>query len=94
MSVAKHHQLRITLDVTPIQEYMVAILYEEGELKTSYFEHVGIKFDIKHAVQMLKEKGLIRIRKDMNRNMLSLTDYGREYIEQVEGLYAGRNNEN
>jgi predicted transcriptional regulator len=68
---------------------MVAILYEEGELKTSYFEHVGIAFDIKHAVQTLKGKGLIRIRKDMNRNMLSLTDYGRDYIEQVEAIYAG-----
>jgi predicted transcriptional regulator len=91
MSVAKHHQLRITLGLTPIDEYMVAILYEEGEVKTSYFEHVGIAFDIKHAVKRLFGKGLIRIRQDKKRNMLSLTDYGREYIQQVEGIYAGRN---
>ena len=88
MSIAKHHQLRIMMKLSPRDEYVIGILYDEGEVKTSFFEYVGLTATIKDIVKRLSDKGLIQVRKEKNRNMLSLTDYGREYVEQVKELYA------
>lgn len=73
-------------------EYVIGVLYDEGEVKTTFFHHIGLGFTLKDVVKRLQENGMIQVRKEKNRNMLSLTDYGREYVEQVKEIYARRNN--
>jgi DNA-binding MarR family transcriptional regulator len=91
MSITKHHQLRMMMKLSSRDEYVIGMLYDEGEVKTTFFHHIGLGPTIKDVVKRLQDRGLIQIRKDKNRNMLSLTDYGREYVRQVKELYAGRN---
>jgi len=88
MSLAKHHRLRITIDISWRQEYVLGILDEEGEVKMSYLRHIGIKYDVRSVVRCLVEKGLVSMRRpDDKMKLVKLTDYGREYLEQVKGLY-------
>ena len=88
MSIAKHHRLRITLDISWRQEYVLGILDEEGEVKMSYLRHIGIKYDVRSVVRGLVDKGLVSVRHpDDKMKLVNLTDYGREYVQQVKGLY-------
>lgn len=88
MSIAKHHQLRMMMKLSSRDEYVIGVLYDEGEVKTSFFEYVGLSTTIKDVTKRLVDKGLIQVRKEKNRNMLSLTDMGQEYVQQVKDLYA------
>jgi hypothetical protein len=88
MSLAKHHRLRITLNITWRAEYVLGILDEEGEVKMSYLRHIGIKYDVRSVVRGLIDKGLVSVRyPDDKMKLIKLTDYGREYVQQVKGLY-------
>ena len=88
MSIAKHHRLRITLDISWRQEYVLGILDEDGEVKMSYLRHIGIKYDVRSIVRCLIEKGLVSVRYPDNKmKLVKLTDYGREYVQQVKELY-------
>jgi len=88
MSLAKHHRLRITLDISWRQEYVLGILDEDGEVKMSYLRHIGLNYDIRALIKSLMDKGLVSMRRpDDKMKLVKLTDYGREYLEQVKGLY-------
>jgi predicted transcriptional regulator len=88
MSLAKHHRLRITLNITWRAEYVLGILDEEGEVKMSYLRHIGIKYDVRSVVRGLVDKGLVSVRyPDDKMKLVKLTDYGREYVQQVKELY-------
>jgi predicted transcriptional regulator len=89
MSLLKHHELRITVGLTQRDEYIVALLYGQPEVKTSFLYYSGVEFQVKDAIQRLKDKGLISVRSEKKRNLLSLTEYGREYVEQVKKIYTG-----
>jgi predicted transcriptional regulator len=88
MSLAKHHRLRITLNITWRAEYVLGILDEEGEVKMSYLRHIGIKYDVRSVIRGLVDKGLVSVRyPDDKMKLVKLTDYGREYVQQVKELY-------
>ena len=88
MSLAKHHRLRIMLDITWRQEYVLGVLSEEGEVKMSYLRHIGIEYDIRSIVKGLIDKGLISMRcPDERMRLVKLTTQGHEYIQQVKELY-------
>jgi DNA-binding MarR family transcriptional regulator len=88
MSIAKHHKLRITLDITWRQEYVLGVLDDEGEVKMAYLRHIGIKYDVRSIVQSLLDMGLISARYPDNKmKLVKLTDHGREYVQQVKELY-------
>lgn len=88
MSLAKHHRLRIMLNITWRAEYVLGILDEEGEIKMAYLRHIGIKYDVRSVVKGLIDKGLVSVRRpDDKMKLVKLTDYGREYVQQVKELY-------
>jgi DNA-binding MarR family transcriptional regulator len=88
MSIAKHHRLRMTLDISWRQDYVLGVLSEEGEVKMSYLRHIGIEYDIRSIVKGLIDKGLISMRHPNERTKLvKLTPQGHEYIQQVKELY-------
>ena len=88
MSISKHHKLRFTLDITWRQEYVLGVLDDEGEIKMAYLRHIGIKYDIRSIVKGLIDKGLVSVRyPDDKMKLVKLTDYGREYVQQVKELY-------
>ena len=87
-SLARHHRLRMMTGLTWRGEYLLAILQEEGECKTQYLRHIGMSYDIIEVLNTLEERGYIKIRKPSHKLRLhSLTDLGREYLEQVAKIY-------
>jgi len=88
MSLAKHHRLRITMGISWRAEYIIGVLGDEGEVKLSYLRHVGLNYDLRALMKSLTDKGLVSMRRpDDKMKLVKLTDYGREYLEQVKGLY-------
>lgn len=90
--LARHHRFRITAGLTWRAEYVLGVLLEEGECKTQYLRHLGLGYDIIDTLNKLEKDGYIKIKKpNYSLRLHSLTDLGREYIQQVENIYAGRN---
>jgi len=88
MSLARHHRLRITMGISWRAEYIIGVLGDEGEVKLSYLRHIGLNYDIRALIKSLMDKGLVSMRRpDDKMKLVKLTDYGREYLEQVKGLY-------
>jgi len=88
MSLAKHHRLRITMGISWRAEYIIGVLGDEGEVKLSYLRHVGLNYDLRALMKSLTDKGLVSMRRpDDKMKLVKLTDYGREYLEQVKCLY-------
>ena len=78
----------MTLNITWRAEYVLGILDEEGEVKMSYLRHIGIKYDVRSVVRGLLDKGLVSVRHpDDKMKLVKLTDYGKEYTQQVKELY-------
>lgn len=76
------------MNLTWRAEYVLAILQAEGECKTQYLREIGSGYDIIATLDILEERGLIKIRRPNRKLRLhSLTDLGREYLEQVETIY-------
>lgn len=89
MSVARHHRLRIMAGLSSRGEYLLGILQEEGECKTEYIRRVAMSYEIIGLLNSLANKGFIQIKKPNHKLRLhSLTDLGREYLEQVEKIYG------
>lgn len=88
MSLARHHRLRITLNINWRAEYVLGVLAEDGEVKLSYLRHIGLNYDIRSIIQGLVDKGMVSMRHPDDRTKLvKLTDYGREYVQQVKEIY-------
>jgi len=76
------------MDISWRQEYVLGVLDEDGEVKMSYLRHIGIKYDVRSIVEGLIAKGLVSVRyPDDKMKLVKLTDYGHEYLKQVEELY-------
>ena len=89
MSVARHHRLRIMAGLSCRGEYMLGILEEEGECKTEYIRRMAMSYEIIDLLNSLADKGYIQIKKPNHKLRLhSLTDLGREYLEQVRKIYG------
>lgn len=87
-NLARHHRFRITTGITPRGEYVLAVLQEEGECKTSYLRHVGLGYDIIDTLKILERDGYINVRRPNEKLRLhSLTDLGKEYLEQVRMIH-------
>lgn len=79
----------MTAGLTWRGEYLLAILQEEGECKTQYLRHIGMSYDIIEVLNTLEQKGYIQIKRPSHKLRLhSLTDLGREYLQQVEDIYV------
>lgn len=86
--VARHHRLRITAGLTWRAEYVLGILEEEGECKTQYLRHLGVGYDIIDTLNKLEKDGYIKIKRpNYSLRLHSLTDLGREYLEQIGKIY-------
>ena len=70
-------------------EYVLGTLQAEGECKTEYLRKVGLGYDIVDTLNILEERGLIKVRKPNGRLRLhSLSELGQEYLKQVEDIYV------
>jgi DNA-binding PadR family transcriptional regulator len=88
MSIARHHRFRITMGISPRGEYILGALEEEGECKTSYLRHIGLGYDIIDALDLLERKGLVNVKRPNGKlRLYSLTDLGKEYLQQVKEIY-------
>ena len=86
--IARHHRFRMTVGITWRAEYLLGVLEEDGEVKMSYLRHIGLGYDIKDTLHALKEKGFVQLRRpNQTLRMYSLTDLGKEYLQQVKELY-------
>jgi len=89
MSVARHHRFRMTAGITWRGEYLMGILLDEGECKTQYLRHVGLAYDIIDTLNKLHRDGYIQVKRPNGKlRLYSLTDLGREYLEQVRKIYG------
>ena len=83
-----HHRLRMKMKLTWRAEYTLAILDAEGECKTQYLREIGLGYDIVDTLNILEKRGLIRVRRPNGKLRLhSLTDLGKEYLQQVMIIY-------
>jgi DNA-binding PadR family transcriptional regulator len=70
-------------------EYILSLLQEEGECKTEYLRHLGVGYDIIDTLNNLERDGYVNIRRPTRKlRMHSLTDLGKEYLQQVEDIYV------
>jgi DNA-binding PadR family transcriptional regulator len=67
---------------------VLGILQEEGECKTQYLRHLGVGYDIIDTLNKLEQDGYIRVKRpNYSLRLHSLTDLGREYLQQVQLIY-------
>lgn len=90
MSVVRHHRLRLMVGLTWRAEYALGVLAEEGECKMLLIEHAcGISSDLRTVVDSLIRLGFVSQRmRDKKTKLLSITDLGKEYLQQVEKIYG------
>lgn len=87
-NLMRHHRLRMAMNLTWRAEYVLAILQAEGECKTQYLREVGSGYDIIDTLNILEKRDLVRVRRPNNKLRLhSLTDLGKEYLQQVTLIY-------
>jgi len=87
-AIAKHHRFRMTMKITWRAEFILGVLEEEGEVKTQYLRHVGIAYDIIDTLHTLERDELIKVRRpDGKMRLYSLTDLGKDYLQQVKEIY-------
>lgn len=88
MNIAKHHRFRMTMGITWRAEYILGVLEEEGEVKTQYLRHIGLAYDIIDTLHTLERDELIKVRRpDGKMRLYSLTDLGKDYLQQVKEIY-------
>lgn len=90
MSIADHHRLRMKEGLTWRGEFALAIIEEEGEIKTSILTFSGLNYHgLREVVEKLLEGGFIKKRStaDSRVKLLSLTEKGSSYLQQVKELY-------
>lgn len=86
--IARHHRFRMTVGITWRAEYLLGVLEEDGECKTSYLRHIGLGYDIVNTLDILERDGYIQVKRPNDKlRLYSLTDLGKEYLQQVKELY-------
>ncbi len=94
MNPYRHQQLRTTFDLTWREEYVLGVLSEYGDVKTSFITHIAeservYRFDnAKRAVDRLVERGFIlREKVDGRTNLIRLAHQGNVYLTYLKELY-------
>jgi DNA-binding MarR family transcriptional regulator len=94
MNPYKHQQLRATFDLTWREEYVLGVLTEYGDVKTSFVTHIAesenvYKWDnAKRAIDRLVEKGFIlKERIDGRSFKLRMAHQGNVYLTYLKELY-------
>ena len=89
-----HQQLRKTYDVSWREEYILGLLAEFGDCKTSFINRaaqgdmVYTHDNAKKSILRLVEKGfVIRQPLDGRTNIIKLTQKGRDFLKHVKELY-------
>lgn len=92
MSLLKHIQYRKSCGLTHFEEHVLAILAEDGEVKSSYLLAAGIRGNnAKNLRQSLIRKGFVQSRQHKNLVLVCLTEQGEAYIDRVKELYDVQN---
>lgn len=94
MNPYKHQQLRATFDLTWREEYVLGVLAEYGDVKTSFVtslaqsENVYRWDNAKKVVDRLTERGFIlKHPLDGRTNVLRLAHQGNVYLTYLKELY-------
>lgn len=94
MNPYKHQQLRASFDLTWREEYVLGVLAEYGDVKTSFVTHIAESENVyrwdnaKRAVDRLVERGFVLKEKlDGRTNMIKLADQGNVYLTYLKDLY-------
>lgn len=94
MNPYRHQQLRATFDITWREEYVLGVLAEYGDVKTSFITHIAESENVyrydnaKRAVDRLVERGfLLRERLDGRTNLIRLAHQGNVYLTYLKELY-------
>jgi predicted transcriptional regulator len=91
MKLLKHHAHRKAAGITHRGEEVLGALQQEGECKTQHLRNIGMGQDVHDVLAVLMRNGYVQMRKQTQKLfMYSLTDLGREYIQQVEAIYGSR----
>ena len=94
MNPYKHQQLRATFDLTWREEYVLGILAEYGDVKTSFITHIAESENVyrydnaKRVVDRLVERGFVLKEKlDGRTNLIRLAHQGNVYLTYLKELY-------
>lgn len=94
MNPYKHQQLRATFDLTWREEYVLGILAEYGDVKTSLITHIAESENVyrydnaKRVVDRLVERGFVLKEKlDGRTNLIRLAHQGNVYLTYLKELY-------
>jgi DNA-binding MarR family transcriptional regulator len=95
MNPYKHQQLRATFDLTWREEYVLGVLAQYGDVKTSFITHIAESENVyrwdnaKRAVDRLVERGFILKEKiDGKTYLLRLAHQGNVYLNYLTELYS------
>ena len=94
MNPYKHQQMRKVFDLSWREEYLLGLLDEFGDCKTSFIntaaqgDGVYTHDNAKKTVLRLVDKGfVIRERYDGRTNIVKLTQKGRDFLKHIKELY-------
>ena len=94
MNPYKHQQLRATFDLTWREEYVLGILAEFGDVKTSLITHIAESENVyrydnaKRVVDRLVDRGFVlKERFDGRTNLIRLAHQGNVYLTYLKELY-------
>ena len=95
MNPYKQQQLRATFDLTWREEYVLGVLQEYGDVKTSFITHIAESENVyrwdnaKRAVDRLTDRGfIIKDKVDGRTNMIRLAHQGNVYLTYLQELYT------
>lgn len=95
MNPYKHQQLRAVFELTWREEYVLGVLAEYGDVKTSFVTHIAESEHVyrwdnaKRAVDRLVERGFIlKVPQDGRTFMLKLAHQGNVYLTYLQELYT------
>jgi predicted transcriptional regulator len=94
MNPYRHQQLRAVFELTWREEYVLGILSEFGDVKTSFITHIAESENVyrwdnaKRVVDRLAERGfVIKEKVDGRTNLIRLAHQGNVYLTYLKELY-------
>ena len=94
MNPYRHQQLRAVFELTWREEYVLGILSEFGDVKTSFITHIAESENVyrwdnaKRVVDRLAERGFVLKEKvDGRTNLIRLAHQGNVYLTYLKELY-------
>lgn len=94
MNPYKHQQLRMCFDISWREEYLLGLLEEYGDVKTSFVNEISRndcvyqQDNAKKAIIRLADNGfIIRQKLDGRTNLIKLGQNGYVYLQHLKELY-------